>query len=112
MVQPYAYGAEVEGEVGLIYIGGRFSHAVRKAEAAVSAPHVTSAQRALAEAAVQAVPCASQVLVARVDLVPGPLGQPQVLDIELIAPALSLTLAAGAAKRFASAIVSQRWCAA
>ncbi|MBV9839702.1 MAG: hypothetical protein JO156_16415 [Solirubrobacterales bacterium] len=48
-----------------------------------------------------------QLLYARVDLVAGPRGEPQLLELELTEPSLFLSHAAGAAARFAERIAER-----
>ncbi|HEY1098116.1 MAG TPA: hypothetical protein VGF99_04280, partial [Myxococcota bacterium] len=91
MVQPFLPGI-AEGEVSLVYIDGRFSHAVNKRPKAGdfrSQPefgsqvtrHVpTSTERAVADAAMRAT--GGRLLYARVDLVPGLDGAPVVIELE------------------------------
>jgi hypothetical protein len=104
MVQPYLRAVEADGETSLIYLGGRFSHAVRKnpllafggpgdltLEAwtgALSAVEPTSAQLELAEQALAHAPGGDQLAYARVDLVRGNEGADLLLELELVEPAL------------------------
>jgi glutathione synthase/RimK-type ligase-like ATP-grasp enzyme len=116
MVQPYLDGVETHGETGLVYIGGSYSHSVRKAplllpgqppgealylEEQIEGAQPSEAERVVADAALRVAP--EGLLYARVDLVPGPEG-PLVLEVELTEPSLWLNHAAGAAERFADAI--------
>jgi O-ureido-D-serine cyclo-ligase len=111
MVQPYLGDAL---ETALVYVDGAYSHALRRVvplpsvgerEVFVLDEHLTSAdatsaQRAVADAAVACAP--GELLYARVDL----LGD-AVLELEVAEPSLYLAFGAGAAARFAAAI-SQR----
>jgi O-ureido-D-serine cyclo-ligase len=121
LVQPYLSSVEEPGEVDLVYLGGRFSHAVRKASAlpvpgepAVVRPHAerveaveaTDAQRALGDAVVRALTARWPLLYARIDLVTGLRDELLVLEAEIAEPALALTTAEGAADRFAEAIAT------
>ncbi|MFJ8792830.1 RimK family alpha-L-glutamate ligase [Streptomyces sp. NPDC102462] len=107
MVQPYVRGIDVGGERALQFFGGRLLHASRKR--AVLAPGTaydaekvahpdlepwlpTPAELAVAERALAAVPDAPELLYARVDLVDGEDGTPQVMELELIEPNLFLFL--------------------
>jgi glutathione synthase/RimK-type ligase-like ATP-grasp enzyme len=118
MVQPYLDGVETHGETGIVYIGGSYSHSVRKApllfagqppgealylEEQIERARPSEAECAVADAALRVAP--NGLLYARVDLVPGPDG-PVVLEIELTEPSLWLGYAAGAAERFADAIAA------
>jgi hypothetical protein len=107
MVQPYVGSIDVTGERALQFFGGRLLHASRKG--AVLAPGTayddekvahpdlevwspTSAELAVAERALAAVPDNSDLLYARVDLVLGDDGEPRVMELELIEPNLFLGL--------------------
>ncbi|WP_369139243.1 ATP-grasp domain-containing protein [Modestobacter versicolor] len=125
MVQPYLPGIEVEGETSLVYLGGELSHAVRRAPlltdvgvrspvvvadvmATLQAVPVAAQQRAVAEAAVDAVPGGrTRLAYARVDLVPGADG-PVVLELEATDCFLFLSFADDAARaRLAEHVVAQ-----
>ena len=124
MVQPYLDGVDDYGETGLIFIGGAYSHAIRKAsmlpEPVVHgvkagsirelfvAERITSREpsvpeRALAERVLAAVPGSPELLYARVDLLPSPQG-PVLIELELTEPSLFLAHCHGAADRFAQAM--------
>jgi hypothetical protein len=110
MIQPYLAQVEREGERSLIYVGGAFSHAIRKApfspgvvggedkEAFVEASveEIAFGQHALAQAGEPAV-------YARVDVVPVD-GRSLLMELELIEPALHFRLAPGSADRFAGVL--------
>jgi glutathione synthase/RimK-type ligase-like ATP-grasp enzyme len=121
MVQPYLAGVDTAGETMVVHLGGGYSHAftkgaiLRPGESAetdalfrpeqVSPAEPTAAQRSVAERALAAVPGGPQrLLYARVDLLPGPDGEPVVVELELAEPSLFLTAAPGSADRFAAAI--------
>jgi glutathione synthase/RimK-type ligase-like ATP-grasp enzyme len=111
MVQPYLGDAL---ETALVYVDGAYSHALRRVvplpsvgerevfylDEHLTSADATSAQRAVADAAVACAP--GELLYARVDL----LGD-AVLELEVAEPSLYLAFGAGAAARFAAAI-SQR----
>lgn len=96
MIQPYLSGLETEGELSLLFFGGRFSHAVRKIPArgdfrsqpdfgaAVSAVVPSDAAMAAAERVLSII--GGDLLYARIDLVPGPDGSPVLIEAELIEP--------------------------
>ena len=106
MVQPYIGGVDAGGETALVYLGGAFSHAVRKGpllrpgqppgqglylEEEITAREPTPSERAVAERALAAVPCdGAELLYARVDLLPGPDGTPVLVELELTEPSLFL----------------------
>jgi len=116
LVQPYLDAVDREGELAVVFVGGRFSHAVRKEallaagsgpatglylEETMSAAEASPRELAVAEEALAAVPFPREdLLYARVDLLPGPL----VLEVELTEPSLFIGYADGAAERFAEAI--------
>lgn len=115
LVQPFQ-PAVMSGERSLMYLGGEFSHAVRKVPAngdfrvqefygGRNHQHEpTSAEFSVAHAALAAVP--ADLLYARVDLVPSADG-PLLMELELIEPYLFLTDAAGSTQRFAAAIMNR-----
>ena len=102
MVQPYL-SRIAEGERALVFLGGEFSHALRKGpvltdigvidNARVAHPdpvvhQPSSAERELAEAAIAAAPRAGEILIARADLALADDGTPVVAELELIEPFL------------------------
>jgi len=118
MVQPYLDGIDTGGETAIVYLGGVYSHAVRKApllqpgqppgdalylEEQVEPARPSEAEQAVAEAALGVA--ADGLLYARVDLVQGS-ESPLVLEVELTEPSLWLGHAAGASERFADAIAA------
>ncbi|GAA4209123.1 ATP-grasp domain-containing protein [Microbispora amethystogenes] len=97
MVQPYIPSVEQEGELSLLYFGGRFSHAVRRNPMLSGEPVAANRatlrdpdddQFALAERVLAAVP--QDLLYARVDLVRMPDGEPVLIEVELTEPYLFL----------------------
>ncbi len=114
MLQPYLSGVDTDGETALMYVGGQFSHAARKAailsrdmswstgiyaDEKVVATEPTAAERALADSIVATLP---RLAYARVDLLPTASG-PVVLELELTEPSLFLGLGDGAPERAATA---------
>jgi len=121
MVQPYLAGIDVSGERALQFFGGRFLHASRKGAvlapgtaydaAKVAHPDLvpwtpTSAELAVAERALAAVPDAPELLYARVDLVDGADGEPWLMELELVEPNLFLDLHPGSAAVVRDAILA------
>lgn len=120
MVQPYLVDVDTHGETALLYVGGRFSHAVRKgplltagmalvegtyAPETIDSRTPSAAELAVADAVLDAVPWARETLsYARVDLVPGPDARPTLLELELAEPSMFLEHAPQAAAGFAAAI--------
>jgi glutathione synthase/RimK-type ligase-like ATP-grasp enzyme len=117
MVQPYQASVDDVGETALLFLGGEFSHAARKApllgrgegvrqdrdsRGGVRPATATPEQREVAQAVVDAVPTlvrdaltsrgrdAAPLLYARIDLVADAAGRPVILEIELTEPNLFL----------------------
>ncbi|MCV2491195.1 hypothetical protein OF117_17745 [Geodermatophilus sp. YIM 151500] len=123
MVQPYLERLDDEGETGLVYVDGAFSHAFRKdallaggplgeglfAAETITARTPTAAQREVGDRVLAAVAARTGAppLYARVDLVPGPDGGPVLLELELTEPSLFLTTDDGAAARVAAALAAR-----
>jgi hypothetical protein len=131
MTQPYLPAVDTYGETALVFHGGPladgpggpvFSHAVRKGpmldgpdvpDAALYRPEQitprtpTAAEHATAARVLAAVPGGPNRLVyARVDLIPGPDGEPLLVELEVTEPSLFLSTAAQAPVRFARAIAA------
>jgi hypothetical protein len=122
MVQPYLSSVSDPGEISLIFIDDRFTHAVRKGpvlrpgEAVRPRPwermtflglsDPAPAEKDAADGALAAVRrrFSHRLVYARVDLLHAADGSPLVLEVELIDPNLSLTLFPGAAESLATAI--------
>ena len=113
MIQPYLPAIERSGEISLIYFGGRFSHAISKRPQpgdfrvqpefdGIIAAHAPAADElAAAERVLEAVE--EELLYARVDLVRGLAGAPELIELELIEPDLYLGYEPQAGARFAAA---------
>ncbi|MET8264624.1 hypothetical protein ABZU92_11575 [Micromonospora arida] len=126
MVQPYLRAVDTEGETALLFLAGpeglAFSHAIRKGpmlsgpdlgpDGLYKAEEITARtarpeQLAVAEQTLAAVPGGTrQLLYARVDLIPGPDGEPVLVELELTEPSLFLGYADGAPDRLATAITT------
>jgi glutathione synthase/RimK-type ligase-like ATP-grasp enzyme len=120
LVQPYVDSVDADGETGLIFIGGEFSHAIRKgpllrthgvatdqlwAPEEISIRIPDTRERALAEDTLDALPFPREELVyARVDLVHDDGGTPMLLELELAEPSLFLGYHDQAPARLADAI--------
>ncbi|HEY0699961.1 MAG TPA: hypothetical protein VGD43_19385, partial [Micromonospora sp.] len=118
MVQPYLSGVDTLGETALLFFAGRdgltFSHAIRKGamltgpdsgveglfkEERISPRTPSAAELAAAGKVLAAVPGGSdRLLYARVDLLPGPDGEPVLIELELVEPSVFLGYAEGAAE--------------
>ena len=123
MIQPYLSAVDGYGETGLIYIAGEFSHAIRKGQilevgdAPRDAVHVHEEistreprpdEHEVAEAILDALAWpASDLLYARVDLIPDADGSPTLLELELTEPSLFLSSGEGAAGRLAEAVTKR-----
>jgi hypothetical protein len=120
MVQPYLSAIDASAETALLFLGGEYSHAIRKGpmltgpdegadglykQERITPREPTPAERAVAEAALAAAPNKS-LLYARVDLVPGEDGEPRLIELELTEPSLFLGTAPHAASLFAKAIAA------
>ena len=113
MVQPYLPEIERSGEVSMIFFGGAFSHAIAKRpqpgdfrvqpefDGIIAAYRPEPDEHEAAERILAAVE--EPLLYARVDLVRGLDGAPQLIELELIEPDLYLSYEGDAGKRFASA---------
>ena len=115
MVQPHQPGVDTDGEVKLVFIGGRFSHAVRVGPSLVAGEGVVEHPWERQVSTTIASPTAAELLVARralslwppltyarVDLLPGPM----VIEVEVIEPSLFLPYAPHSADRLATAIAA------
>lgn len=133
MVQPYLSAVEQRGETAMVMFAGAESHALRKravlgpdeeaplaegdlgSAAAMHDPELvqpgkaSAAERELAAAVIDDVANrfgGEPPLYARVDMLAGEDGQPVLLELEAIEPALYLSAVTGAADRLAEAIVA------
>ena len=128
MVQPYLASVDTYGETAMLYLGNRFSHAIRKGpllepgmefvssaykEETVEPRDPSDAEREVAEAVLDALDPfvaggRASLTYARVDLVPDDDGGPTLLELELTEPSMFLDLdradGAAATERFAAAI--------
>jgi glutathione synthase/RimK-type ligase-like ATP-grasp enzyme len=123
LLQPYFDRVDEHGETALIFFAGKFSHAIRKgpllrsdeaptralfAQEHISARQPNSEEIRLADKTLSAIPFDQPLLYARVDLIQDPNGAPALLELELTEPSLFFAFDAGAADRFAEAILSVR----
>lgn len=123
MVQPYLTRLDAEGETGLVYLDGAYSHAFGKAallagdplgpglfaEEVITPRKAVEDQRAVGDALVAMVVerIGDVPLYARIDVVPGDDGEPQVIEVELTEPSLNLAVGPGSARRLAAAIAAR-----
>ena len=121
MLQPYLARVDEYGETAVLYLGGSFSHAIRKGPLLRSgaglveglfAPEdirpraAAPAELAVAAAAYAAIPFDPPAY-ARIDLVLDASGAPVVLELEVTEPSLFLAHARGAAGRFAQHLLER-----
>ena len=121
MLQPYLPGVDQHGETALIYLAGRFSHAIRKgallpagapSTGALFAPEDISTRTpgadelAVGQRVLGALPFA-ELLYARVDLIRDPDGGPRLLELELTEPSLFFAHGPGSADRLARAALAR-----
>jgi hypothetical protein len=128
LVQPYLAEVDTAGETALIYLDGRYSHAVRKGPMLpAGATHALAADELFVGEQIETrTPSAAELevgetvlafvrerfgadqLYTRVDLLPSPTG-PVVIEVELVEPSLFLAdgVSAGAADRLAAAVATR-----
>ena len=125
MIQPYLEAVDTVGETALVFIGGEFSHAIRKGQMLrldtegekvaglyvqeeIDPREASAAERAVADAALAVIPGGfERVLYARVDVIPDSSGDPVVLELELTEPSLFFQHDETAAPRLAAAILAR-----
>ncbi|MDP9086185.1 MAG: hypothetical protein M3N02_05390, partial [Pseudomonadota bacterium] len=117
MIQPFQRSVTTQGELSLLMFGGQLSHALVKRPKSGDyrvQPHLGGSET-ICEAPPEAIALAYAALAqtptpatyARVDLIADEAGAWQVMELELIEPALWLPRAPGSAARFAAAIRAQ-----
>lgn len=119
MLQPYLAAVDTHGETALMYLDGRFSHAIRKGPLLpagsdstahlFAAEHIVAREPGADELAaggriLAALPF-GKVLYARVDLLRDEGGAPVLLELELAEPSLYFAYARGSAEHFAQALL-------
>ena len=124
MVQPYQEAVDTEGEVGLIFLGGVFSHAIHKGphdppgRRRARQPHRQPGRRSghpdggPARAGPGGRSAAAEALLgpttyARVDTVTGAGGAPALLELELLDPMLFFVTDPAQAAHFAEVIAAR-----
>jgi glutathione synthase/RimK-type ligase-like ATP-grasp enzyme len=125
MVQPYQRFIDDNGETGMLYFNGEFSHAFRKGAILATGENsknglyvvedigprtASEAERELGDAVIGHVTArfGTAPLYARVDVVRGSIGAPVLMELELAEPSLFLHTDPQAPARFASAVVARR----
>jgi hypothetical protein len=118
LIQPFIAALETEGELSLLFFGGRFSHAVRKRPRAgefriqqqfggLYAPEPDPDPVALALGERVLATVEEELLYARIDLARGPDGQWLLMEAELIEPDFYLNHAPDGGKAFAAAVAAR-----
>jgi glutathione synthase/RimK-type ligase-like ATP-grasp enzyme len=114
LVQPQLASISDEGERNVVWIGGDFTHTVRKgrrldgdAPAVLGASEVSDDELRLARRALRTIPAFAnyEVLYARVDMAADELGDLRVVELELVEPSLFLAEHEPALERFVAALV-------
>lgn len=121
MLQPYLASVDADGETAMVYLDGRFSHAIRKgpllapgagfveglfATEDIRPREPGKDEGRVAKAAFNAIP-GPPPLYARVDLVRDSKGAPVVLELELVEPSLFLEHGPGAAERLVEGLLGR-----
>jgi hypothetical protein len=114
LVQPYIPNVESTGERSLVFIGGKFCHAVRKMPFQ-SLAVAGEAGETLADASARDIEYGTAVLTAlgeetlyaRVDIVHDDAGEPLLLELELIEPSLFLSMNPPAADLFVEELLAR-----
>lgn len=121
MLQPYLARVDAQGETAVLYLGGGFSHAIRKgpllhrgaglvdglfAPEDIRPRQAEPAELAVAAAAFAAIPFETPAY-ARIDLIRDDANAPVVLELELTEPSLFLSQAPGAAERLVRHLVER-----
>jgi hypothetical protein len=124
MLQPYLESVDRDGETALMFIDGRFSHAVRKGPLLPAGAPATASLFA-AEDIKPRVPGSDELEVAervmaqlpfgpllygRVDLIRDEAARPCVLELELTEPSLYVSYEPGSAQRFVTGALARLNC--
>ena len=127
MVQPYLEQIDEKGETGLIFFNGEFSHAIRKdallerghrptaglyrpetkRSIEATAEELELAAKALSVFAASTGIEVSDLLYARVDMLPDDEGNPTLLELELTEPSLFFATHPDSTQKFAKAILAR-----
>ena len=121
MLQPYLEGVDTDGETALMFIAGRFSHAIRKAallpRGAPATPGLFAPEEITARipgeeelAAAQRILASlpfGELLYGRVDLIRDAAGVPRLLELEITEPSMFFAYAPGSAERLAAAVLDR-----
>jgi hypothetical protein len=113
LVQSYLPSVEGYGERSLIWVDGALTHAVRKTPRfSGESESVSTAAVSMSEAekrlALRALACVEiPLLYARIDMTPGPSGEPVLMELELIEPSLFFDQGAEALERLVAGVVKR-----
>lgn len=109
LIQRYLPSVEDYGERALVWIDGELTHAVRKTprfhgddESVSDAVSISATEAALAHRAIEMVE--GPLLYARIDVAPGPEGDPVLMELELIEPSLFFPQNPAALARYVAAV--------
>lgn len=112
LLQPYIGAVHERGERALVFLGGTYSHAIRKSafqplvqagEAGESVVEADENELALAQSVMRHVE--GSPAFARVDLIRDESGKDLVMELELVEPSLYLRMVKGSAERFAEVLL-------
>jgi len=113
LVQPYLKSVEDYGERALVWIDGKLTHAVRKS------PRMDGQDESVSEASIPIAEAEgklakrvmrvlnSELLYARIDVAPGPDGEPLLMELELVEPSLFFPQSPEALDRFVTALAAK-----
>lgn len=113
LIQPYLRGVEDPGERSLVFIGGDYSHAVKRTQALTEGVGVdrlmtriepTDAEMDVARQALACLPAPTAF--ARVDVVTGLQGLPVLMELEALEPRLFLQECPEAAEKLADVLLN------
>lgn len=116
LIQPYLPSVEAYGERSFLFIGGRYTHAVKRTQALTEGVGIerlmervepTEAEMAVCEQVLAALPeCVAGVrpAYARIDLAPDAEGRPLLMEVEAIEPRLFLQECPDAIEAFAEVL--------
>jgi glutathione synthase/RimK-type ligase-like ATP-grasp enzyme len=123
MVQPYLDAVDEHGETALLFLGGEYSHAIRKGQMLrpghrpstelflpeqITARTPDQAELTLADRILDGLPWPrSALLYARIDLIPGADGRPRLVELELTEPSLYFSFGEGSARRLADLVIGR-----
>ncbi len=117
LLQPFLERVRRTGELSMVFVDGRFTHAVRKRSpgdefrvhddygGTVVPDRPTPGELEVAERAVRAVD--TPLLYARVDLVPDRAGEPCVMELELVEPELFFRFSDDAVRAFVAGVTER-----